>query len=366
VGTRRVLPVPNCRAHHPAISAALPRLQAVLDALGVEPYPHGAGKASEPGSLRHVQLTVERMSGLVQLVLIWDADTLAEVPLLMPLARRLWGCNGASGDSASPGQRQWHSIWAHFRSRGAGDGGIFARESPEGRGEEGRWLLLHGPSDVTELIDGLPFRFSPMVFRQANLEVFEAILRDMKVALGPRPPMAPPPRILELHAGAGVLGLSLLSAAGPGARLLSTDLNPHGAAPFAANAEAVLGAWAPADTGKPMLGIGSPAAFHAASAEDAVALAETGRFDVVVADPPRRGLGRDVVARLGASASVATVVLLSCSPRRFCDEAGGLLAGGFCLSTLRLYDSFPATDHAEVLGVFRRSTSVRHWSRQLR
>lgn len=109
--------------------------------------------------------------------------------------------------------------------------------------------------------------------------------------------------------------MSLLSTAGPGARLLSTDLNPHCAALFEANAAAVFGNLATAATNGATPGIdGASASFHAASAEDAAALA--GGFDVVVADPPRRGLGREVVARLTASASVMTVIFLSCSPSR--------------------------------------------------
>ncbi|CAE8654752.1 unnamed protein product, partial [Polarella glacialis] len=131
-----------------------------------------------------------------------------------------------AGESEMP--RIWHSIWAHFRGSSDGsagsDSGIWARQEPEG---QKRWLRLHGPPQVEETIGGQRFGFGPAVFRQANLEVFEVIIRDMRAALRwllasqSLLASAPSIKLLELHAGAGVLGLSLLGVLPAGARLLS-------------------------------------------------------------------------------------------------------------------------------------------------
>ncbi|CAE8647348.1 unnamed protein product, partial [Polarella glacialis] len=138
---------------------------------------------------------------------------------------------------------------------------------------------------------------------------------------------------LELHAGAGVLGLSLLGVLPAGARLLSTDVNPRCAEAFRANAQC--------------LGLESRAAFEAADELAAAGLAEKGRFRIVIVDPPRRGLGKEVIARLAATGSVEALLYLSCNPTSFQSDAEQLLGFGFRLQDLRSYDSFPGTEHLE-------------------
>lgn len=80
-----------------------------------------------------------------------------------------------------------------------------------------------------------------------------------------------------------------------------------------------------------------------------------GAFDVIVADPPRTGLGPEVCAELLRLAP-RRIVYVSCNPLTQREDAAAL-AAGYTLSALRGYDMFPHTPHVETLGVFNRRDS---------
>ncbi|MBC8075628.1 MAG: class I SAM-dependent RNA methyltransferase [Chloroflexales bacterium] len=75
-----------------------------------------------------------------------------------------------------------------------------------------------------------------------------------------------------------------------------------------------------------------------------------GTFEVIVADPPRTGLGPEVCAELLRLAP-RRIVYVSCNPLTQREDAAAL-AAGYTLSALRGYDMFPHTPHVETLGVF--------------
>ena len=75
--------------------------------------------------------------------------------------------------------------------------------------------------------------------------------------------------------------------------------------------------------------------------------------DVIVADPPRTGLGMEVVeqiVRLGPP----QLRLLSCNPATLARDLKGLLAGGYAVETLTMVDMFPQTLHVETVAQLRR------------
>lgn len=77
----------------------------------------------------------------------------------------------------------------------------------------------------------------------------------------------------------------------------------------------------------------------------------SGDLGVVVADPPRSGLGRGgaaTVARTGAP----VVALVSCDPGSLARDASLLRASGYALSGAEVVDCFPQTSHIEVVSLF--------------
>jgi 23S rRNA (uracil-5-)-methyltransferase RumA len=77
-----------------------------------------------------------------------------------------------------------------------------------------------------------------------------------------------------------------------------------------------------------------------------------GQFDVVVADPPRVGLGPDVCREL-LRVRPRRLVYVSCNALSQIEDARAL-ASGYRLTELRGYDMFPQTPHMEALAIFER------------
>jgi tRNA/tmRNA/rRNA uracil-C5-methylase (TrmA/RlmC/RlmD family) len=69
---------------------------------------------------------------------------------------------------------------------------------------------------------------------------------------------------------------------------------------------------------------------------------------LVVADPPRSGLAREVIDYLGAAEHGAVrFAYVSCDPATLARDIGLLVARGWALADLRAFDAFPMTHHVE-------------------
>ncbi|MEO7611475.1 MAG: hypothetical protein ABIV27_08185 [Gemmatimonadales bacterium] len=75
--------------------------------------------------------------------------------------------------------------------------------------------------------------------------------------------------------------------------------------------------------------------------------------DVIITNPPRAGMGEDVVAAIAAT-PVRRVAYISCDPATLARDVARL-GDGFVLRELRAYDQFPQTSHLECLAVLERA-----------
>lgn len=75
--------------------------------------------------------------------------------------------------------------------------------------------------------------------------------------------------------------------------------------------------------------------------------------DMVVADPSRKGLGKDAIGRIDATGATA-LVLVSCDAGALGRDAHLLGIKGFTLESSTLVDLFPHTSHVEVVSTFKR------------
>ena len=74
------------------------------------------------------------------------------------------------------------------------------------------------------------------------------------------------------------------------------------------------------------------------------------RIDLVVADPPRSGMGADVVRRL-AALRPQRIAYVSCDPATFARDLSVFAEHGYRMDGLRAFDAFPMTHHVECVGV---------------
>lgn len=83
----------------------------------------------------------------------------------------------------------------------------------------------------------------------------------------------------------------------------------------------------------------------------------TSPADLVVADPPRAGLGRDAVAKVVATGA-PRLVLVSCDAAAFGRDAGLLAAAGYQRRATVLVDLFPHTPRVELVSRFDRKVGA--------
>jgi tRNA/tmRNA/rRNA uracil-C5-methylase (TrmA/RlmC/RlmD family) len=82
-------------------------------------------------------------------------------------------------------------------------------------------------------------------------------------------------------------------------------------------------------------------------------IAQRGRADVAVLDPPRAGAGREVIDLL-AAAEVPRIVHIGCEAASFARDVGLYQRHGYAVRKLSVFDSFPLTHHIECVALLTR------------
>jgi len=70
--------------------------------------------------------------------------------------------------------------------------------------------------------------------------------------------------------------------------------------------------------------------------------------ELILADPPRTGLGKDVVRDL-VRVRAPRLTIVSCDPATLARDLQGLLAGGYRIEEITMIDLFPQTFHLETV-----------------
>jgi 23S rRNA (uracil747-C5)-methyltransferase len=200
--------------------------------------------------------------------------------------------------------------------------------------------ILEGPEEIilTEktsidiTYNSIPLSFSPQSFMQVTHEIAEALYARVAqhVTQGAFTD------VLDLFCGVGGFSLSV-------ARSVKTVRGVE------FSASAVQSAHASAKR----LSIDN-ASFFADDVERFLEGGSAGSPDLIIANPPRRGLSPSIVASLKRLAPKA-IVYSSCNPETFARDVKGL-SETYELDRLALFDMFPMTEHCEVLGFLRRAS----------
>jgi 23S rRNA (uracil1939-C5)-methyltransferase len=306
-GTHRVVHVPNCRVHHPLIN----RVAAVVRRALVEARVTSYSDAAHLGLARYLQVVVERSSQTAQVVLV------ANSPIPGPIPRPLAACLDLVRERLGA---ELHSLWlnAHCDRSNA----VLGREFH-------RWC---GPASVVERFGGPKVHYPPGAFGQSNLEIAEVIIEH----LGAQVPQGA--RVAEFYAGTGAIGLSLLARAG------ALSMN-EASAPALAGLDLGLAELDAADRAKVSV-VEGPAGEAFLSAADA---------DVVIADPPRKGLDSGLLEYL-CSTPPARLLYVSCGFESLVADAATLSGRGTLrLAGLSAFNLFPFSEHVETLARFERA-----------
>ena len=180
-----------------------------------------------------------------------------------------------------------------------------------------------------------PMLASPFVFTQARADVNRALLRHV---LGRAKPHGK--RVLELYAGAGNFTRALARVA---SRVWTCDDDRESVGLLRKLAEA---------QGLPINAKhGDVAALIPRIASGAT------RYEVVVADPPRGGLGKEATEALAVVAT-ERIVLVACDPATLARDLEVLVRHGWAIDDVTVFDLMPMTPEVECVATLRPATGI--------
>lgn len=299
--THEVVETLGCKVVEPVIDEVATWAAGAATQAGIEPYV----ERTRTGHLRYVVIRANRDGDvLTGLVVAAPGDVKRVAPLAAALARH-------------PAVR---SVLAMVNERH--DGSIAPVGAPV--------TTLAGDARLTEWISGLPISVGIGEFLQVNREQADAMYREVARLAE----IAPGTRAVDLYCGVGGIALSLAQA---GATVDAVEINGEAAA---ALADVVR---------RHEL----PVRVHHGDAGELALDRKLGQPDVVVVNPPRRGLsaeGRRTVLALAPR----RLLYVSCGPETLAQDLVALGEAGYRVEDVQPFDLMPGTSQIETVVALRR------------
>jgi 23S rRNA (uracil1939-C5)-methyltransferase len=300
LGTHRVVHIPNCSVHHPLINQVANVVRRALVDAKVTSY----SDAAHLGLARYLQVVVERSSQTAQVVIVANSATPEPLTECADLIRERLG-------------KDLHSLW--FNANRERSNTILGPDFHP-------WC---GPASVVERFGGAAVHYPPGAFGQNNLDIAQLIIEHV------REQIPPGSRVAEFYAGVGAIGLSVLQQVGEITMNELSQSSLHGLELGLANLCA-------AERAKISLIPGEAAANRLAAAD----------FQIVIADPPRKGLSSQLAQHL-SSHPPEKLIYVSCGLESLLRDAAQLTScGKLRLVSLRAFNLMPFTEHVETVARF--------------
>jgi 23S rRNA (uracil1939-C5)-methyltransferase len=193
--------------------------------------------------------------------------------------------------------------------------------------------VYHGPGYIFEEMEGLRFKIGPKSFYQTNSAQACRLYSVVREFAG----LKPDELVYDLYTGTGTIANFLARQC---RKVIGIEYIPEAIEDARANAE--------------LNGIHNTA-FFAADVKDLLNeafMAEHGRPDVLITDPPRAGMHEDVVKTI-LTAAPERIVYVSCNPATQARDLN-LLDQQYRVAALQTVDMFPHTQHVENVVLLKR------------
>ena len=254
---------------------------------------------SHTGLLRHIYVRRGAVSGQILVCLVVNGRKL---PRIEELLKRLQKIQGFTTLVLSVNTKKGNAVL----------------------GDE--FITLHGPGYIEDTLCGLNFRLSPRSFYQVNhaqaQRLYEAAIAQAEITKEDT--------VLDLYCGVGTITLCMASAAG---KVIGVEVIPQAVEDARDNAA--------------RNGIENAEFFCGDAGQAALELEKQGiKADVVVVDPPRKGLNADTIEALARFAP-RRIVYVSCDPATLARDVALLKERGYVLKNALAADLFPKTVHVE-------------------
>jgi tRNA/tmRNA/rRNA uracil-C5-methylase (TrmA/RlmC/RlmD family) len=303
LGTHRVVHIPHCSVQHPLINQVAAVVRRALVEARITCYSDKA----HLGLARYLQVVVERSSQTAQVVIVANSDSPAPLAACFELIRERLG-------------PQLHSLW--FNANLERSNVILGPEFHP-------WC---GSDSVTECFGGAAVHYPPGAFGQNNLDIAQDIIGHVRAQI---PDGA---QVTEFYAGVGAIGLSVLAQV---RGIQMNEMSPHSLHGL----ELGMAGLDPADRAKISVIPGPAGAARSAAAG----------AQVVIADPPRKGLAPELTDYLSEQPP-ERLLYVSCGLESFLSDAARLTSHGrLRLGALTAFNLLPFTEHIETVARFERT-----------
>ena len=296
-GTHEVVENSRCRILPPEADLVKDKVIDYVNQYRVPVY----DETTHTGLLRHIYVRRGAVSGQVLVCLAVNGEKL---PKAQELIRRLKTVPGFTTLVLSVNTRKGNAV--------LGD----------------KFITLHGPGYIEDTLCGLTFRLSPRSFYQVNHHQAQRLYETAIAQAG----ITRQDTVLDLYCGVGTITLAMASAAG---KVIGVEVVPQAVEDARDNAK--------------RNGIENAEFFCGDAGQAALQLEREGvRPDVVVVDPPRKGLNADTIEALSRM-SPRRIVYVSCDPATLSRDVALLKERGYKLQTAQAADLFPRCAHVETV-----------------
>ena len=304
-GTHEVVENSRCRILPPEADLVKDKVIDYVNQYRVPVY----DETTHTGLLRHIYVRRGAVSGQVLVCLAVNGEKL---PKAQELIRRLKTVPGFTTLVLSVNTRKGNAV--------LGD----------------KFITLHGPGYIEDTLCGLTFRLSPRSFYQVNHHQAQRLYETAIAQAG----ITRQDTVLDLYCGVGTITLAMASAAG---KVIGVEVVPQAVEDARDNAK--------------RNGIENAEFFCGDAGQAALQLEREGvRPDVVVVDPPRKGLNADTIEALSRM-SPRRIVYVSCDPATLSRDVALLKERGYELKTAQAADLFPRCAHVETVVLLSRETN---------
>ena len=311
--THRVIPVRHCRIQPDCADAIRGAVLAWMEQYHIRAY----DEQTHTGYIRHIYIRFGAESGQILVCIVANC---AQLPKKKQLVTALL--------AAEPGITTI----------------VFTPNTKKGNTVLGtEFHPLYGDGTITDTLCGLQFRLSAPAFYQVNHAQAERLYEKAVQLAG----LTGNETVLDLYCGTGTITLCLARHA---KKAIGVEIVPQAIEDAKFNAA--------------QNGMENAEFFCMDAGQAAKMLADRRtRPDVIVVDPPRKGVSADVIEAIGTMAP-QRVVYVSCDPATLARDLKLLTAAGYTLQTAEAFDLFPRCAHVETVCLLskrnaRRKRSVR-------
>ena len=296
--THRVIPVRHCRIQPDCADAIRGAVLAWMEQYHIRAY----DEQTHTGYIRHIYIRFGAESGQILVCIVANC---AQLPKKKQLVESLLAVEpGITTIVFSPNTKKGNTVL----------------------GTE--FQPLYGDGTITDTLCGLQFRLSAPAFYQVNHAQAERLYEKAVQLAG----LTGNETVLDLYCGTGTITLCLARHA---KKAIGVEIVPQAIEDAKFNAA--------------QNGMENAEFFCMDAGQAAKMLADRHtRPDVIVVDPPRKGVSADVIEAIGTMAP-QRVVYVSCDPATLARDLKLLTAAGYTLQTAEAFDLFPRCAHVETV-----------------